>query len=87
MTIWEERASEWREANPAAWEWMVHRLSRKLARGQHDSMRHLVETIRYDRPVVVTDRQFRVNNNIVRPLADMMLGEHPEFAGVLEVRH
>lgn len=79
-------AVEWRNANPEAWTYLVGMAKVYADRRQRFSMERLFQTARYDMGTNGHSQGFKVNNNTRASLARMMLEEHPEFKGLMEVR-
>ena len=79
------KAVEWRDANPDAWRHLVGMAKRYADQGRRFSMEKLFQHARYDMATNGHSQGFKVNNNTRASLARMMLDEHPEFKGLMEV--
>lgn len=79
-------AEEWRERNPAAWAWAVGAAKRHVDLGMRFSMDQLMHQVRFEMATNGLSQGFKVNNNATSALARMMLAEHPEVSGYMEVR-
>lgn len=79
-------AEDWREKNPAAWEWAVSTAKRYVELGMRFSMDQLMHQVRFEMATNGHSQGFKVNNNTTPGLARMMRREHPETCDYLEIR-
>lgn len=81
-----ESASLWVAANPEAWRYMKAQARAAAERGHRFGMKQLAEHVRWHFAVNRTDRSYGLNNNIVAPLARLLVAECPDVRPYMEMR-
>lgn len=79
------QAKDWVRKNHGTWLWMCSQAARAAAEQRHFSVAALVEEARYTKPVVGVD-QYKINHDIRRPLADMLIEAVPQCEPYIERR-
>ena len=79
------QAEEWVLHNHATWLWMCGKAMEAATNKRHFSIARLVEEARYTKPVQGVD-EYKINNTIRRPLADMLVEAVPQCEPYIERR-
>ena len=79
------QARDWVRANHGTWLWMCQKAAQAAAEKRRFSIARLVEEARYTKPVQGVD-EYKINNDIRRPLADMLVEAVPQCEPYIERR-